>query len=151
MVKMSDSVVASRGKIVCDANLCTGCRACEVVCSLHHEGVINPELSRISITTWEYEAWRTEAYVCKQCEAANCMAACPTEAIHVDAQTGAIVIDESKCNGCQECIIACPSSPSRIRYNDSRMVCVKCDLCGGEPQCVISCQQGALTYERMRA
>ena len=28
---------------------CTGCRICEIVCSLSHERVINPEKSRIYI------------------------------------------------------------------------------------------------------
>lgn len=153
-MKVADNIqvsTVSRGRIVWDATLCTGCRACEVVCSLQHEGVVGPQLSRIRIATWEYEAWRTEAYVCKQCVAAECLAACPTGAISVDQRSGALAIHEDKCNGCRECMEACPSSPSRIGYNAGKVVCVKCDLCGGEPQCVKSCQQGALAYERVPA
>ncbi len=138
-----------RGRIVWDSALCSGCRACEVVCSLSHEGVINPELSRIGIATWEYEAWRSEAYVYKQCRAAECLLACQAGAIYPDPQTGALVIDEARCNGCQECINACPCSPSRIRYHAVKSVCVKCNLCSGDPQCVKTCQQGALVYERV--
>ncbi|MFC1935399.1 4Fe-4S dicluster domain-containing protein [Chloroflexota bacterium] len=136
-----------RGRIVCDSTDCTGCTACEAVCSLFHEGVVSPGLSRIQIATWEYEGWRSEIYVCEQCQGAECLAACQWGAMYIDERTGARVIDEKKCNGCKECMEACPCTPSRIRYNEEKIVCVKCDLCGGEPQCVKYCQEGALNFD----
>jgi len=36
-------------KIVTDAEVCCGCRTCELVCSFHHEGVFSPEVSSIKI------------------------------------------------------------------------------------------------------
>jgi len=53
-----------KGRIICNSTVCTGCRTCEAVCSLFHEGVVNTELSRIQIETWEYEGWRSERFMC---------------------------------------------------------------------------------------
>jgi Fe-S-cluster-containing dehydrogenase component len=152
-VRPSDSIHSStvtRIRIMCDTKLCTGCRACEVVCSLYHEGVASPALSRIMITVWEYEAWRTEANVCQQCGTPECLPACRNNAICIDQRTGAVVINETECSGCQACMQACSFTPSRIRFNAAKVVCVKCDLCSGNPQCVGSCHQGALTSERVQ-
>ena len=136
-----------RGRIVCDSSICTGCRTCEAVCSLFHEGVVSPELSRIQISTWEYDGWRSEVYVCRQCKNAECMAACQVGAIYIDEKTGARVIDEERCNGCRECMEACPFTPTRIRYHAEKIVCLKCDLCGGEPWCVKYCHEGVLSFQ----
>jgi len=32
---------------------CTGCRLCEIACSIHHEKVSNPARARIHIAKWE--------------------------------------------------------------------------------------------------
>jgi Fe-S-cluster-containing hydrogenase component 2 len=37
------------GTIVVSASLCTGCRTCELACSLHHSGSMSPELSSVQI------------------------------------------------------------------------------------------------------
>lgn len=134
-------------KVVCNPGVCSGCRACEAVCSLYHEGVVSPELSRIQIMTWEYEAWRCEIYVCDQCLTPKCAAACPLGAIHVDGRSGALVVDEESCNGCMLCLGACPCAPPRIRYHAGKNICIKCDLCGGDPRCVKFCYEGALALE----
>jgi carbon-monoxide dehydrogenase iron sulfur subunit len=136
-----------RKRIFYDSASCSGCRTCEAVCSLFHEGKVSPDLSRIRISTWEYEGWRSEIYVCKQCQGAECLAACHWGSISIDEQTGAKVIDEEKCNGCKECVEVCPCSPSCIGYNAEKAVCFKCDLCGGDPQCVKYCQEGALSFK----
>ena len=36
-------------KIVIDANVCYGCRACELACSFHHGRLFSPELSSIKV------------------------------------------------------------------------------------------------------
>jgi anaerobic carbon-monoxide dehydrogenase iron sulfur subunit len=136
-----------RSRIIYNSASCSGCRACEAVCSLFHEGKVSSELSRIKIITWEYEGWRSEIYVCKQCQGAECLAACQSGAISIDARTGAKVIDEKQCIGCQACIEACPYTPSRISFNVEKGMPVKCDLCGGDPQCIKYCQEGALSLE----
>jgi len=136
----------SKGHIVANPDNCGGCRTCEVVCSLYHEGVVNPELARIQVWPVGLDRYITEALTCKQCDGPECLLACPTGALHVDDATGARAIDEKKCIGCELCMEACPATPPRIRYNAEKNVYFKCDLCGGDPQCVKFCPCGGITY-----
>jgi anaerobic carbon-monoxide dehydrogenase iron sulfur subunit len=32
-----------------DPHVCTGCRTCELACSLHHSGLFSPELSSVQV------------------------------------------------------------------------------------------------------
>ena len=98
--------------------------------------------------TWPFEGYRSEVYTCLQCEAPECLAACPAGALLRDEGTGAVIIDKEACTGCKACIEACSQTPSRIRYDERRGVCVKCDLCGGAPLCVRYCMEGALRFEK---
>ena len=41
--------------LVVDVDKCTGCKVCEMVCSLHHEKEVNPIKSRIHVISWEDE------------------------------------------------------------------------------------------------
>jgi len=136
----------SKGHLVHNPDICSGCRTCEIVCSLSKEGAVNPELARIHVSTDRLGGYISEVMSCKQCDGPECLLACPIDALHVDAVTGARVIDEKKCIGCKLCMEACPATPSRIRFNTAKNVCFKCDLCGGEPQCVKFCPYGALTF-----
>lgn len=136
----------AKWKIVCNSDICAGCRICEVVCSLYKEGVVTPELSRIQVVKSPLDGYISEAKICKQCPDPECLAVCPTQALYIDGVTGARVIDEKNCTGCKLCIEACISTPKRIRYNSEKKVCIKCDLCAGNPQCVRFCPQGALQY-----
>ena len=38
-----------------DPSKCTGCRLCELVCSVKNEGIANPYLARIHVVKWEFE------------------------------------------------------------------------------------------------
>lgn len=143
--KIFDGVELSMGRIVHDPDKCAGCRDCEIVCSLAKLGKVDPEQSNIRIKTDYLGGYISEAYACKQCAGAECLSVCPTGALHTDEKTGARVIDQNVCVGCQLCLNACPVEPSRIHYNPATNTCMKCDLCGGEPQCVQHCPAGALT------
>jgi len=146
-----DGVKLSIGHVVHDPKICAGCRTCEIVCAVKHEGIASSELSRIQWTKGIMDACITDIMTCKQCPGPECVAVCPTKALHVDADTGARVIDEKLCTGCQLCLNACPVVPTRIRYNAAKNVCFKCDLCGGNPQCVKFCPTGALTSSWVEA
>ena len=37
-------------RVLTNATTCVGCRACELMCSFHHEGVFSPEMSSIKIS-----------------------------------------------------------------------------------------------------
>lgn len=140
-----ESMVPAQGHVIHDPNLCSGCRTCEIVCTMAHEGFASSERSRIQWAKNVMDACSMKIMTCKQCPGAECVAACPTGALHVDEATGARVIDEEVCVGCQTCLNACPAEPSRIRYDLNTSTCFKCDLCGGDPQCVKFCPTGALT------
>ena len=72
------------------------------------------------------------------------MNACPTNAIGVDAATGAKVVTDSLCIGCHLCTIACPfGTVFTLPQNDKA---AKCDLCGGDPACAVSCPTNAIEF-----
>jgi Fe-S-cluster-containing hydrogenase component 2 len=64
---------------------CTGCRLCELVCSVFHDGVSNASRSRIKIMKWEAEG----LYIpmsCQQCQDPQCVRFCEVKAVdYVDA------------------------------------------------------------------
>jgi len=126
-----------------DPEKCTGCKVCELVCSLYHENEINPMKSRIHVMSWEEEGIDVPM-VCQQCETPMCEVVCPAKATYRDPLTGAMLINEEVCIGCRMCIIACPFGGPSI--NPDTRKTVKCDLCEGEPKCVKFCVTKALQY-----
>ncbi|MBN1786484.1 MAG: 4Fe-4S dicluster domain-containing protein [Candidatus Methanofastidiosa archaeon] len=131
--------------IVVDVEKCTGCRLCELMCSLHHEGSVRPSYSRIHAISWDEEGVSVPV-LCSQCDDAPCVAACRYEALWRDPSTGAIVAMEDRCIGCKMCIVACPYGC--MGYDKSRHKVFKCDLCGGEPECCRICPTDALRFIR---
>jgi len=70
------------------------------------------------------------------------------DAISIDSRTGAVLIDESECTACGDCVTHCPfNTNGRVIFVIAeRGTAIKCDLCGGEPQCVEICPTDALTF-----
>ena len=128
----------STGYIVYDSRLCFGCQSCMYACSMTHEGVANPSLSRIQIirdapsfTKYPYDIVMS---VCRQCVTPLCVQNCPTGACHVDTANGNVRrIDEEKCIGCGRCIESCPQRPHRTVWNPEKGISMKCDLCVDAP------------------
>lgn len=129
--------------LMIDYEKCTGCRLCELVCSVKHEGVSNPARSRIRVVKWEWEGIVVPT-VCNQCEEAPCASICPTNARLLDEKLGRIVIDYERCIGCKTCIVACPFGATSFDPISKRVI--GCDLCDGEPACVRFCTTEALSY-----
>ena len=130
--------------LVIDYERCTGCRNCEMACSVYHVQACNPAKSAVRVVKREREGLNVPI-VCQQCEKAACADICPVQAISRDADTDAMVVDEDLCVGCQMCVVACPFGA--ITLDTDRRQAIKCDLCGGaEPWCVRFCEPGALTY-----
>jgi protein NrfC len=103
-----------------------------LACSLAHEGVENLALSRIQIVQDIFGTYPKDinAAVCRQCAKPLCVTACPTGACYVDEDHGNIrVIDETKCDGCGQCLEACPFTPKMTIWNTEHQVAAKCDLC----------------------
>jgi Fe-S-cluster-containing dehydrogenase component len=126
-----------------DFEKCTGCRTCEVACSLRNEGICNPALSRISIVKWE-EMGIDVPMVCQQCENPPCRAVCPMEAGYRDEETGALVIDYDVCIGCRSCVTACPFGALVVHPHTGKVM--RCTLCDGDPTCVKYCETKALQF-----
>ncbi|WP_346765832.1 4Fe-4S dicluster domain-containing protein [Thermococcus sp. MV5] len=116
---------------------CSGCRLCEIACSLEHEGIIWPEASRIRI--FELLPGINVPHLCTQCPDYPCVEACPTKALSVDEKTGAVLVNEESCIECGACITACPGDVPRIPTNKGSVVI--CDLCNGTPKCVEVCHE----------
>ena len=129
--------------ILVDTSKCTGCRLCELACSVKNEGVSNPSKSRIQVVKWD-EVGYYVPMVCQQCEDAPCMAVCPVSALWRDEETGAVRVDAEKCIRCRLCVQACPFGA--MGYDEDGDKIFKCELCGGEPECVKFCEPCALKY-----
>jgi carbon-monoxide dehydrogenase iron sulfur subunit len=126
-----------------DYEKCTGCRECELACSVFHAGTSNPSHSRIKVINWEWEGIYLPM-TCQNCEDPFCVEVCPTKACHVDPKLSRVVIDKDVCIGCKTCIIACPFGAPFFDYATG--VSVKCDYCDGDPQCVRICKEDAIRY-----
>ena len=128
--------------LTADIEKCIGCKLCELICSLHHDGAVNLLKSRIEIIEVK-ETVNVPVY-CFQCDDAVCMQVCTVDAISRD-DTGRVIIDKDKCINCKACAIACPFGSISI---DAVGRVFKCDLCEpGPPQCVEICPTNALTFE----
>src|SRR5450756_2019384 len=80
---------------------------------------------------------------CKECEVAckhaSCMDVCPTGAI-IRTEFNTVFIQQDACNGCRNCIAACPYSV--IAINQKTGTAHKCTLCydrlqGGLEPCLL--------------
>lgn len=136
----------SRGKLskvlMISPDKCISCRTCEIICSFTKDKEFNPKNSAVSVLTYE-EALISVPIMCMHCEDAACEKVCPVGAIvRVD---NAVVINHEKCIGCKMCISACPLG--NITFNSKQKKIVKCDLCGGDPQCAKFCPSGAIEYK----
>ncbi len=126
-----------------DYEKCTGCRLCELVCAVKHDQVSNPARSRIRVVKWEAEG----IYIpmaCQQCEDAPCVNACPAKALTRNQEMGRVELDYDICIGCRTCVSVCPFGAMHFVPADRKVI--KCDLCGGEPQCVRFCDVQAIQF-----
>lgn len=161
---------ASDGYILVDIKKCQGCISCMLACTLVHEGVENPSLSRIQIIQNSFESFPDDVTIeqCRQCVDPACVKVCPVDALKANAEYGNVrMIDKVKCIGCGKCVEACPYTPSRPvvvsdeNFNGEKKA-RKCDLCantpyhwdkiGGGPDgkqaCVEVCPVGAIKFTR---
>ncbi len=104
-------------------------------------------------------SWLMMSDVCKHCERAGCLEACPTGAI-MRTEFGSVYVQPDVCNGCGYCVSACPFGVIDRRADDGRAW--KCTLCYDRlkgdlvPACAKACptasiQFGELSELRARA
>ena len=132
---------ASNKVLKTDYEKCTGCRLCELVCSVWHDHVSSPIRSQIRVIKWEADG----IYVpiaCQQCEDAPCVIGCPAKALTRNMEMGRVEINYDKCIGCRSCVSVCPFGALHFVSTDRKVI--KCDLCDGDPQCVRFCDTKAV-------
>ena len=131
-------------RLVIDESVCTGCRCCELACSARHAGEFAPARARVQIRS-SREEHGSFIDVCTQCTAESCVEACPEGAIARDPKDGVVKIDYELCIECLACVDACPYNAMFV--DPATDLPIKCDLCGGDPECVKFCRPQALTFE----
>jgi len=128
--------------IFIDYDKCIGCKTCETVCSLSHQGRVNPSQARISVVRYERIGINVPM-MCQKCQDPVCMAVCPMKAITFDPALGT-QIDNSRCIGCKICILSCPIGG--VSLDPVNKKTIMCDLCEGDPQCARLCPEKAIEY-----
>ncbi|HET9364157.1 MAG TPA: 4Fe-4S dicluster domain-containing protein [Candidatus Angelobacter sp.] len=160
-----------------DSTLCIGCKACEVACKewngieadgLEWSGHSYDNTGAVGASTWRHvkfvehepiagsggnaadlNSWAFSSDVCKHCEVAGCLEACPTGAI-VRTEFGGVYVQPDVCNGCAYCVVACPFGVVQKNKDDGRAF--KCTFCydrqkaGLKPACAKACPTESIQF-----
>lgn len=141
--------------LVINLDRCTGCDSCIVSCKFENHLPLGTFYNRVMQVGPTGSYPNVERYnlpvQCQQCTHARCVEVCPTGASYRDSESGIVLVDESKCIGCQYCLYACPYGVRTFSEADG--VARKCTLCqhltangAAEPVCVHNCPGGARFY-----
>lgn len=130
------------GRLLVDETRCSGCRACEMICSFRHTGEFGEASARVRVTKREGEGI-DRPQLCRQCGQARCVEVCPRQALSRDASTHAVLLDRERCSRCGACRKACPFGAV---HGDGEGYPLICDLCGGQPACADRCATGAIRF-----
>ena len=121
-----------------DASKCTGCRTCELVCSMKHYKAFNPSKAFLKV---DISGMSPFPLVCP-CSDRPCIKNCPVGALSI--KSGIIKVDKKKCTSCGTCVKVCPLKVMRLENGTPRT----CDLCGGKPECVKYCTLEVLKVKK---
>src|SRR6266852_4730895 len=162
-----------------DTTVCIGCKACQVACHQWNDlpaesGPNNglPVLSgdsydntrSFSDVNWRHvkfieqfsedrseAAWLMMSDVCKHCANAPCLEVCPTGAI-LRTEFDTVYINGPACNGCRDCISACPFGVIHMSKDPKKLVAQKCTFCydrlriGMAPACAQACPTESIKF-----
>lgn len=162
-----------------DTTRCIGCKACEVACKewnalpadhLRLSGMSYDNTQALSANNWRHVSfiekistegeratgmppyqsnWLMMSDVCKHCENAACLEACPTGALF-RTEFDTVVVQQDICNGCGYCVPACPFGVVELSGIDGKAH--KCTMCydrlkgGLEPACAKSCPTDSIQF-----
>ncbi|MDT7953112.1 MAG: 4Fe-4S dicluster domain-containing protein [Acetobacteraceae bacterium] len=93
--------------------------------------------------------WLMLSDVCKHCQNAPCLEACPTGSLF-KTEFDTVVVQQDICNGCGYCVPACPFGVIDVSLLDGKAH--KCTLCydrlkgGLEPACAKSCPTDSIQF-----
>ena len=161
-----------------DATLCIGCKACEVACKEWNHvpadgftftGNSYDNTNALGASTWRHVMfleqpanlgpqitgteepfrWQFLSDVCKHCENAGCLEACPTGAI-LRTELETVYIQPDVCNGCGYCVVSCPFGV--VDKNHEVGTAFKCTFCydrqrdGLMPACAKACPTQSIRF-----
>ncbi len=157
-----------------DTTVCIGCKACEVACKEWNQlpatdggantlsGQSYDNTRQLDGIHWRHVKfveqfpadreggrWLMMSDVCKHCVQAGCLEVCPTGAI-IRTEFDTVVIQSNVCNGCRDCIAACPFGV--IGINPVSGTAQKCTLCyermqvGLTPACAKACPTESIKF-----
>ena len=160
-----------------DSTLCIGCKACEVACKEWNQveadgydwtGFSYDNTGHLGHSTWRHvsfvehapepgiggnnadlASWTFESDVCKHCENAGCLEACPTGAL-TRTEFGGVYLQPDVCNGCSYCVVSCPFGVVQKNVKDGRAF--KCTFCydrqkeGLKPACAKACPTESIKF-----
>lgn len=97
--------------------------------------------------------WLFLSDVCKHCENAGCLEACPTGSI-VRTEVGSVLVQNDICNGCGYCVVGCPFGVIDRRKKPLKGAggAFKCTFCydrqasGLVPACAKSCPTESILF-----
>ena len=121
-------------RINVDPEKCSGCRLCEMACSLRHLGVINVEKSAISIEKDDLESSLNTPILCRQCKKMKCLEG---EEVAEAPERKTFVWIKERAERCP--FHALPVFDEKAYH---------CDLCRGAPQCIDVCTTKAIYLSR---
>jgi formate dehydrogenase iron-sulfur subunit len=165
-----------------DSTLCIGCKACEVACKewngvseagLNWSGNSYDNTGAVGHSTWRHvkfvehepqpglggnapalNSWTFSSDVCKHCENAGCLEACPTGSI-VRTEFGGVFVQPDVCNGCGYCVVSCPFGVVQRNPDDGRAF--KCTFCydrqkaGLVPACAKACPTESIKFGELES
>ena len=124
--------------IISDHSKCSGCRRCEITCSLHHEGSIWPEASMVRVFMLITGA--DVPHLCAQSEDHPFVDSCPVDVMSVNPEMKSIEDDREKCTVFGNCNAAY-SAGSFTSYLRRAMPSSATPV-GSDPHCVRTCHEG---------